>query len=960
MMSLQAIEQTLHTATGNVKYSGVNCGTQSWKSGGLQLVQRDDGSIFCKMFFATGSHKTFPLSNNVKRVIWIRTNPGKCLIELRSGCNIVIDKGKEHAMIKFKDMVKTLEHKKGMNGGINGVKKSPFGLGKMGQRLVPSPNTRQVKPMRQSGLFSQVGNGDQKSSMNVEDFESKPITKLPLFSDEDEDVTDKENMGEKRLSLTDSEVKKTPYQMRKEEGGNIFLTSCEEKLNLLKEKQNEANSNPVARSFYSRGQMLSSYAATDNFKSYRSNLPKPSKSPGLKLFSPSAKRKDRTFSFKPKSAPRFVARSGSPQKTLQGFSNLGNTCYMNAILQSLYGLEALRHELVHSELSENFPPDSLSFAMKILFIAKLQNKPREVISKLLLRVKDAISKSATRFSGYLQHDAQEFLCQCLDQLKEDTQRLNRLLSEGMGRQSLPNHLRLSSPTAENVEFTVVHTIRCLECGESVTKEELFHDLSLDMPKQSDIYPSTIQVALDQFFEFEDINYTCEKCKGKEARLSHKFSKLSRYIILNLKRYAYNFDSSQNSKVRKDIQIPRYLTLSRHCVSKVQKPCNGEATPTDESAMVLMSSPRRKLSFDSVDGGREGDGKCIKRQRLDMNQGGKSTDQRNDQVFLISDVESGEEQTTSDKDLEAMTEEEQLAYVLKLSQSEVKKKRSNNQSAESMTSPCLAAQSDMLENSNSSLIETDRTDQSHKNKSIESTQAVPDSSSAVCDENGSNQPPESLWTPVKVSTGSQSDANGPQEAATINDLGSNSPEFDKDVSQVEGALEAVGEIPVKEEEDISRKEASKMSREQLQAQEEEELRKATELSLLDQKDATLREEEEIRKAQELSLQEFERHSPPLLGNQMEDESPNRPLYTREEWKMLEQNSKEGDMPNSYQLVSVVSHIGNSLTMGHYVSDVFNSKSKSWLSYDDSNVTVISGAQVRHDRRKTGYIFFYERV
>lgn len=41
-----------------------------------------------------------------------------------------------------------------------------------------------------------------------------------------------------RLSLTDSEVKKTPYQMRKEEGGNIFLTSCEEKLNLLKEKQN--------------------------------------------------------------------------------------------------------------------------------------------------------------------------------------------------------------------------------------------------------------------------------------------------------------------------------------------------------------------------------------------------------------------------------------------------------------------------------------------------------------------------------------------------------------------------------------------------------------------------------------------------------------------------------------------------------------------------------------------------
>lgn len=51
---------------------------------------------------------------------------------------------------------------------------------------------------------------------------------------------------------------------------------------------------------------------------------------------------------------------------------------------------------------------------------------------------------------------------------------------------------------------------------------------------SDIYPSTIQVALDQFFEFEDINYTCEKCKGKEARLSHKFSKLSRFVPLCLR------------------------------------------------------------------------------------------------------------------------------------------------------------------------------------------------------------------------------------------------------------------------------------------------------------------------------------------------------------------------------------------------------------------------------------------
>lgn len=70
----------------------------------------------------------------------------------------------------------------------------------------------------------------------------------------------------------------------------------------------------------------------------------------------------------------------------------------------------------------------------------------------------------------------------MDQLNEDTQKLNKFLSEGMGNKPLPRQLKLSSPTSDNVEFTVVHTIRCLECGESITKEEMFHDLSLDMPK----------------------------------------------------------------------------------------------------------------------------------------------------------------------------------------------------------------------------------------------------------------------------------------------------------------------------------------------------------------------------------------------------------------------------------------------------------------------------------------------
>lgn len=61
-MTSEVNELTLHTVTGNVKYSGVDYGSQNWKSGGLQIFQRDNGKTFCRMFFSTGNQKTFPVS----------------------------------------------------------------------------------------------------------------------------------------------------------------------------------------------------------------------------------------------------------------------------------------------------------------------------------------------------------------------------------------------------------------------------------------------------------------------------------------------------------------------------------------------------------------------------------------------------------------------------------------------------------------------------------------------------------------------------------------------------------------------------------------------------------------------------------------------------------------------------------------------------------------------------------
>jgi ubiquitin C-terminal hydrolase len=68
-------------------------------------------------------------------------------------------------------------------------------------------------------------------------------------------------------------------------------------------------------------------------------------------------------------------------------------------------------------------------------------------------------------------------------------------------------------------------------------------------------------------------------------------------------------------------------------------------------------------------------------------------------------------------------------------------------------------------------------------------------------------------------------------------------------------------------------------------------------------------------------------------------------------------QKGQLPYSYQLTSVVCHLGSSSSAGHYVSDVYDIRKHTWFSYDDSHVEKTSEKEVRASRKKSGYIFFY---
>ena len=76
---------------------------------------------------------------------------------------------------------------------------------------------------------------------------------------------------------------------------------------------------------------------------------------------------------------------------------------MNAILQSLFGLNSFTNDLLRPEVMRAVEEVSLYWAVTCLLKAKQQRQPSHKIGSQLRMVKTAISATATRFSGFMQH-----------------------------------------------------------------------------------------------------------------------------------------------------------------------------------------------------------------------------------------------------------------------------------------------------------------------------------------------------------------------------------------------------------------------------------------------------------------------------------------------------------------------------------------------------------------------------
>ncbi|XP_013774560.2 ubiquitin carboxyl-terminal hydrolase 36-like isoform X2 [Limulus polyphemus] len=235
-----------------------------------------------------------------------------------------------------------------------------------------------------------------------------------------------------------------------------------------------------------------------------------------------------------------------------GLVNLGNTCFMNTVIQCLTYCPPLANYLLHDN-------DHVSECKIVGFcmMCELQkhmawtlDRPGEVVKPLYIYQK--LKSIAKHFQFGRQEDAHEFLCYVVDNL---------------WRASLFNidgNVKLDSSSKEN---TVVNHIfggyyrsqvLCLHCRERSNTYDHFMDIIVDI---KNIH--SLEKALEKFVQPEllqnDNAYRCPKCKMKvSAQKRFTVHRAPNVATFQFRRFHYN--QMLGGKITKHVIYPEKLNL----------------------------------------------------------------------------------------------------------------------------------------------------------------------------------------------------------------------------------------------------------------------------------------------------------------------------------------------------------------------------------------------------------------
>ncbi|KAM8816910.1 ubiquitin carboxyl-terminal hydrolase 2 isoform 2-T3 [Rhynchonycteris naso] len=339
------------------------------------------------------------------------------------------------------------------------------------------------------------------------------------------------------------------------------------------------------------------------------------------------------------SSPGRDTMNSKSAQGLAGLRNLGNTCFMNSILQCLSNTRELRdyclqrlymRDLSHSSSAHRALMEEFAKLIQSIWTSSLN----DVVSPS--EFKTQIQRYAPRFVGYNQQDAQEFLRFLLDGLHNEVNRvtvrpkanpenLDHLPDDEKGRQMWRKYLeREDSRIGDLFVGQLKSSLTCTDCGYCSTVFDPFWDLSLPITKRG--YPEVTLMDCMRLFTKEDVldgdeKPTCCRCRARK-RCIKKFSiqRFPKILVLHLKRFSES--RIRTSKLTtfvnfplRDLDLREFAsentnhavynlyavsnhsgtTMGGHYTAYCRSPATGEWHTFNDSSVTPMSSSQVRTS-----------------------------------------------------------------------------------------------------------------------------------------------------------------------------------------------------------------------------------------------------------------------------------------------------------------------------------------------------------------------------
>ncbi|XP_069003504.1 ubiquitin carboxyl-terminal hydrolase 2-like isoform X2 [Embiotoca jacksoni] len=336
-------------------------------------------------------------------------------------------------------------------------------------------------------------------------------------------------------------------------------------------------------------------------------------------------------------SPTRDSTNSKSAQGLVGLKNLGNTCFMNSILQCLSNTHSLRDYCLHNSHRRDLNNNSRTNTALMEEFAKLiqtmwTSSSSEAVSPS--EFKTQIQRYAPRFVGYNQQDAQEFLRFLLDGLHNEVNRVtvrprgtaedfDHLPDEEKGRKMWSKYLeREDSKIVDVFVGQLKSSLTCSHCGFCSTVFDPFWDLSLPIAKG---YGEVSLMDCMRLFTKEDVldgdeKPTCYRCKARR-RCTKKFTiqKFPKILVLHLKRFS---EARRTSKLStfvnfpmKDLDLREFAsensmnavynlyavsnhsgtTMGGHYTAYCRNPNSGEWYTFNDSRVTPMSSSQVRSS-----------------------------------------------------------------------------------------------------------------------------------------------------------------------------------------------------------------------------------------------------------------------------------------------------------------------------------------------------------------------------